>query len=390
MTIDIYWRIGMGGDHASLRTPRRLNRGDWRGVGPGNLTPAIRDGQPDSYSYIDHMAAVARASESAGFVGGLLPSFPGTDDPWAAASALARETNTYRFMVAFQPGFLNPIQAARMSASLQRATGGRLVYNIISGGGGPAQLWWGDKVAHDDRYRRTTEFLEVLKGVWSGEPFDYNGQFFRTDGAALPPELAREPFPEVYFSGSSAAAVNAAGMHADYYLSWLEPFGDLVKKFDGVREHAARLGRKPRFAVRIDILARQTAEAAWAEIAEGWQYVDREVANRQAQGDSVGAGRIRGWVPETINDYKDLEVSPNVWCGFSLLRGGPAFGLVGSYEQVAERLDQLIELGVDAFILAGNPHLEEAYRVGEEVLPLLGRSRLSGSELASAATIGVA
>ncbi|WP_280181236.1 LLM class flavin-dependent oxidoreductase, partial [Nocardia farcinica] len=154
MTIDIYWRIGMEGDHASLRTPRRYNRGHANGYGPGNIAPAVRDGRLDDYGYIDHMAAVARASESAGFLGGLLPSFPVTDDPWAVSAALARETTTYRFMVAFQPGFLHPVQAARMSASLQRATGGRLVYNIISGGGGPAQLWWGGNVAHAEHQHR--------------------------------------------------------------------------------------------------------------------------------------------------------------------------------------------------------------------------------------------
>ena len=115
MSIDFYWRIGMEGDHASLRTPRRYNRGDAGGYGPGNIAPAIRGGELDGYSYIDHMAAVAKASESAGFLGGLLPSFPMTEDPWATAAALAAETTTYRFMVAFQPGFLHPVQAARMS-----------------------------------------------------------------------------------------------------------------------------------------------------------------------------------------------------------------------------------------------------------------------------------
>lgn len=108
MSIDFYWRIGMEGDHASLRTPRRYNRGDAGGYGPGNIAPAIRNGELDGYGYIDHMAAVAKASESAGFLGGLLPSFPMTDDPWATAAALAAETTTYRFMVAFQPGFLHP------------------------------------------------------------------------------------------------------------------------------------------------------------------------------------------------------------------------------------------------------------------------------------------
>lgn len=268
-----------------------------------------------------------------------------------------------------------------MSASLQRATGGRLVYNIISGGGGAPQLWWGDKVDHDDRYTRTSEFLDVLKGVWDGEPFDFDGRFFQTHGAALPTGLAGQPFPEVYFSGSSAAAVTAAGLHSDYYLSWLEPYADLRAKIDGVRENSAKLGRTPKFAVRIDVVARHTEEAAWAEIEKGWAFVDKGAADRAAQGDSVGAARIKGWVPEHITGYRDLEVQPNVWCGFSLIRGGPAFGLVGSYEQVAERLDELRELGVDAFILAGNPHLEEAYRVGEEVLPLLQRTPITPSGL---------
>lgn len=377
MTIDFYWRIGMEGDHASLRTPRRYNRGNAAGYGPGNIAPAIRGGQLDTYSYVDHVAAVIKASESAGFLGGLLPSFPVTDDPWATAAALARETSTYRFMVAFQPGFLHPVQAARMTASMQRATGGRLLYNVISGGGGPAQLWWGDKVDHDDRYTRTSEFLDVLKGVWDGGPFDYDGRFYRTRGAALPPGLAGQDFPELFFSGSSGAAIDAAGRHSDYYLSWLEPFADLAAKFYGVRAHSELIGRTPRFAIRIDIVARHTEEAAWAEIEKGWAFVDREAARSAAQGDSVGAARIAGWVPGTINGYRDLEIQPNVWAGFNLIRGGPAFGLVGSYEQVAERLDELVALGVDAFILAGNPHLEEAYRVGEEVLPLLGRHRLT-------------
>jgi alkanesulfonate monooxygenase len=369
MPLDIYWRIGTHGDQPSLRR-RAPSRGDWAPVVPGSLTPGIRDGRRDGYNHLDHMADVARASEISGFVGGLLPSFPNTDDPWAAAAALARETKTYRFMIAYQPGFLHPVQAARMSASLQRATGGRVVYNVISGGGGPGQLWWGDKVDHDDRYARTSEFLDVLKGVWNGGPFDFEGRFYQVEGAGLPEPLARQPFPEIYFSGSSRAAIEAAGRHADYYLSWLEPFDALAAKFAQVREHSQAIGRTPKFAVRIDVLARETEEAAWDEIRRGWQHVDPS-ALRSPDGDSVGWLRSLSFIDWPVRGFRELEVSNNVWGGFHLLRGGPAFGLVGSYRQVAERLDELITLGVDAFILAGVPHLEEAYRVGEEVLPLL-------------------
>ena len=382
MTVDIYWRIGMEGDLASLRRPRH-NRGDFDPIGPDSITPGLRGGESDGYRYIDHMAQVAKAAEISGFCGGLLPSFPMTDDPWVVSAALAARRRHFEFMIAFQPGFLHPLQAARMSASLQRATNGRVVYNIITGGGGPAQLWWGDRVDHDDRYARTAEFLEVLKGGWTDQPFDYEGRFFAAKGASLPPPLARQPFPEIYFSGSSAAAIEAAGRQADYYLSWLEPFDSLETKYEDVRRHCEAIGRTPRFALRIDILARKTEEEAWAELRRGFEKVDlASHAMARMVTDSVGAQRSRGLMPDEIRNYRDLEVSPNVWAGFGYLRAGPTWGLVGSYEQVAERLDELMTMGTDAFILASNPHLEEAYRVGEEVLPLLRGARRDAAQVA--------
>uniref|UniRef100_UPI0024553192 LLM class flavin-dependent oxidoreductase n=1 Tax=Nocardia abscessus TaxID=120957 RepID=UPI0024553192 len=190
----------------------------------------------------------------------------------------------------------------------------------------------------------------------------------------------------LYFWGAAPAAAPAAASPPYNSLSCPPPFAARPPNFAAGRAPPETIGRVPKFAVRIDVLARHTEEAAWAEIEKGWAFVDRGAAERAAKGDSVGAARIQGWVPETITGYRDLEVQPNVWCGFSLIRGGPAFGLVGSYEQVAQRLDELIDLGVDAFILAGNPHLEEAYRVGEEVLPLLGRSRLTASAAAASLT----
>ncbi|MEU6411819.1 LLM class flavin-dependent oxidoreductase [Microbispora sp. NPDC046933] len=358
MSVDIYWRIAMEGDQRSLRR-KGASRGGFAPEVPGALAPGGRD----DYTHADYMAQVARASEAAGFVGGLLPSFPHTDDPWAAAATLAGETSTYRFMVAFQPGFLHPVKAAHMSATLQRATGGRVVYNIISGGGGPQQLWWGDRVDHDDRYARTSEFLDVLKGVWRGD-FTHKGRFYQVEDAGLPESLTGLPFPQVYFSGSSPAAIAAAGRHADYYLSWLEPFEALAEKFGQVRAHSVT---PPKFAVRIDVLARETEEEAWEEIRRGWT----SAARGTGAGDSVGWRRSQSFVAGAGDDHRDLEVQPNVWGGFDRLRAGPAFGLVGDYRQVAARLNELIALGVDAFILAGVPHLEEALRVGEHVLPLL-------------------
>jgi alkanesulfonate monooxygenase len=375
MSIDFYWRLPTHGCHSSIHRGS-YDRGDWSPISPHNLAPGLdRDGADDGFRYIDHLAQIAKAAESSGFLGGLIPSFPNTDDPWVISSLLAQETRNFRFMIAFQPGFGNPVHTARLSASLQRATNGRLLFNIITGGGGPAQLWWGDSFTHDDRYGRTSEFLDIFRGVWSSQDFSYNGRFYQVEKAGLPALLRAEEFPEIWFSGSSDAALQASARHADYYLSWLEPFDQLADKFARVKERTAALGRKQKCAVRVDLVARPTEEEAWRDIRIGFENVSDETRRlwRRSPTDSVGASRQAALRPTEAQRYEDLIAAPNLWGGFNLLRGGPALGIVGSYEQCAAKLDELIALGTDAFILAATPHLEEAYRIGEEVLPLLGR-----------------
>lgn len=375
MSIDFYWRLPTHGCHNSLQTSG-YERGDWSPLQPGNIAPGLsRDSELDGFAYIDHLSAIARAAESVGFQGGLIPSFPNTDDPWVISPLLARETKSFRFMIAFQPGFGNPVHTARASASLQRATNGRLLFNIITGGGGPAQLWWGDSFAHDDRYGRTSEWLDIFRGVWSSSDFSYDGRFYQLRNGGLPPVLQGEQFPEIWLSGSSDAALKTASRHADYYLSWLEPFDQLTAKFASVKERSAALGGEQKCAVRVDLVARKTEDEAWRDIKAGFDNVP-ETTRQHLRGqatDSVGAHRQAALRPSDARRYDDLIVAPNLWGGFNLLRGGPALGIVGSYEQCAARLDELIQRGANAFILAGTPHLEEAYRVGEEVLPLLGR-----------------
>jgi alkanesulfonate monooxygenase len=393
MAIDVYWRLPTHGCKGELGIGR-LNRGDWSPPTRGNLAPGLGEGEAlDGSVFADHLADIARAAEISGFYGGLLVSFPNTDDPWTIAPALARETKTFRFMIAFQPGFLNPIHAARLSASLQRASNGRVVYNIITGGGGPSQLWWGDRVAHDDRYARTSEFLDVLKGSWRGS-FTYEGRFYRVENGGLQPPLSEQPIPEIYFSGSSDAAIAAAGRHADYYLSHLEPFDSLRRKLDHVRERTSKEGREAKFSLRFDVLARRTPEQAWADVARAWSTLSPAALarlNQSQAGDAVGFQRQRAFRPATVTHYDDLHVDthvgPGLWGGFNLFRGGPPIGVVGSYEQAAEWIDRYLQAGIDSFVLAGTPHLEEAYRVGEEVLPLV-RGRVSDQAQFRARAIG--
>lgn len=369
--VQFHWRIPIHGDKGDISSPF-YTRGTWGPQIDGNQAPTVINGEPNSTPYHDYLLQVAKSAEISGFDGALIPSFPDSEDPWVIASSIARHTKTLRFMIAYQPMWFDPLYAAKASASLQRLSGGRLLFNIITGGGGPQQLWWGDRIAHDDRYTRTTEFLDVLKGVWNGGPFSYDGKFFKFENAGLPEPLAGQRFPELYFVGSSDAALAAQGKHADYDLTHLEPEPNLIRKFERVRELASKDGRTVKPAVRFNIIARRTPEEAWAEVRRAWAKVDWDAKEKSARnqrgGDGVGSWRVQA---DRNTKIEDLIVE-DLWGGFGTLGSqGSPLGFVGSYEQAAERIDKFIRLGVQGFVLSSTPALEEALHVGEEVLPLV-------------------
>lgn len=379
--VQFHWRLPTHGDRADTALPHDT-RGDWGPPAPDRQTPGLVDGSP----YHDHLLEIARSAELAGFDGALIPSFPQTDDPWVVAASIARHTKTLRFMVAFQPPWINPVYAAKAAATIQRLSGGRLLFNIITGGGGPGQLWWGDRIAHDDRYQRTTEFLDVFEGVWNGGPYSQESKFYRVKDAGLPAPLAGQVRPELYFAGSSDAALEAQSRHADFNLTHMEPLEKLKAKFGRVRELASKRGRDVKPAIRLNILARKTEEEAWDEVRRGWANADWAARDAQLanlrRGDALGSPVPEHLRPSRDKDPRDLQID-GFFSGLQVLGAqGSPLGIVGSYETAAERIDTLINLGVGGLILAGSPHLEEALRVGEEVLPLV-RGRRSPLSIAA-------
>ena len=366
-----HWRIPVHGCKGDLTRPH-YTRGTWGPQIDGNLTPSVAAGQTDGAPYHDYLLEVARAAEIAGFDGALIPSFPDSEDPWVIAAAVARHTKTLRFMIAYQPMWFDPLYWAKSAASLQRLSGGRLMFNVITGGGGPQQLWWGDRIAHADRYRRTVEALDVFKGVWSGQPFTYEGKFFQVRDAYLPEPLAGQRLPELYFVGSSDVALAAQGQHADYDLTHLEPFDNLKVKFARVQALAATHGRIVRPGVRFNIIARPTAEEAWDYVERAWAEVNWDAvelrARNSGRGDGVGSFRANPKRGDTVKQH----IVEDLWAGFGTLGSqGSPLGFVGSYEQAAALIDKYIDIGVEGFVLSSTPALEEALRVGEEVLPLV-------------------
>jgi alkanesulfonate monooxygenase len=324
---------------------------------------------------LDYLAQIARAAEKLGFDAVLTPTGTFCEDAWVVTAALIRETRRLRFLVAFRPGLLSPTLAAQKAATFQRLSGGRLLLNVVTGGDDVEQQRFGDFLDHDERYDRTDEFLTVLRGAYGGRPYDFDGRHYRTKGALVhrPPG----PLPELYFGGASRAAEIVAARHVDVYLAWGEPPALLAERVKHMRELAAAAGRQLRFGIRLHVIAREHAADAWAETDRLLESMDAKTIERAqklfAKSQSVGQQRMAALHG---GSRESLVVAPNLWAGIGLVRAGAGTALVGSFEEIAERIAEYHALGFDEFILSGHPHLEEAYWFGEGVIPILRRAGL--------------
>jgi len=328
---------------------------------------AVAGRRPPSFEYL---TLVARAAEDLGFDAVLTPTGTYCEDSWIATSSLLAATERLRFLVAFRPGTITPTLAAHMAATFQQLSGGRVLLNVVSGGDDEEQRRYGDWLGHDERYDRTDEFLTVVRGAWSGTPFTFTGAHYRVEGAIVstPPD----PVPPIFFGGASAAAVRVAARQADVYLTWGEPPDMVAERLRSVRDLADAEGRTLGFGIRLHVIARDRAEDAWAEADRLLAAMDPEVVaesqRRMTASQSVGQQRMASLHG---GDMDRLLVSPNLWAGFGLVRGGAGTALVGSHEEIADRIAEYHDLGIDHFILSGQPHLEEAFWFGEGVTPLL-------------------
>jgi alkanesulfonate monooxygenase len=381
MGVKLHWFLPTAGDSRSLLG---AGQGVPHEVHSGGLAETVTSGfrAPS----IDYLAEVARTAEQLGFEGVLTPTGTFCEDAWLTTAALLRETTRLKFLVAFRPGVINPVLAAQMAAAYQRISSGRLMLNIVTGGEPVEQARFGDTAPKDQRYARTDEFLSVLRGAWYDAPFDFAGQHYSAAGAMVSAGI--DPAPDVYFGGSSGPAGPVAARHADVYLTWGEPPEQVREKLDWMRGLAQEEGRRLRFGLRIHTLSRDTSEEAWQHAQWLLDGLDPDtVARAQAAlgaSESTGQQRmssLRGG-RTSYDSARELEVSPNLWSGVGLVRGGAGTALVGSHEDVAERIAEYHDLGIDEFILSGYPHVEEAYWFGEGVMPVLRRHGLLGEATA--------
>lgn len=321
---------------------------------------------------MDYLGQIARAIDTLGFDGALIPTGRSCEDPWVAAATLIPLTQRIKFLVAVRPGIMSPTVAARMASTFDRLSNGRLLVNVVTGGDTSELQGDGQWSTHDERYAITREFLNIWERALQGESVDYDGKHIKVEGAKVLYPPVQKPYPPLYFGGSSDAAHDLAADHIDVYLTWGEPPAAVAEKIADVRARAAKQGRTVRFGIRLHVIVRETNEAAWRAAEELISHVDDatiEAAQKVfAKMDSEGQRRM-----SALHGGKrdKLEVSPNLWAGVGLVRGGAGTALVGDGPTVAARMKEYADLGVDTFVFSGYPHLEEAYRTAELLFPHL-------------------
>jgi alkanesulfonate monooxygenase len=332
----------------------------------------------------DYFRQIAVAADTLGYEGVLLPTGRSCEDAWVVASSLIAATQRLKFLVAVRPGLSSPALSARMAATFDRLSKGRLLINVVTGGDQSELEGDGVFVDHDARYQITDEFLSIwrehLRTAHEGESVEFEGEYLKSKGGKLLYPSLQKPYPPLWFGGSSAAAHEIAASHIDTYLTWGEPPDAVAKKIADVRARARSKGREIKFGIRLHVIVRETADEAWADADRLVSRLDDEtVARAQAvfsKMDSEGQRRMAALHAGKGRTRADLEVYPNLWAGVGLVRGGAGTALVGSPDQIAARMDEYASLGIETFILSGYPHLEEAYRFAELVFPLLsGRVR---------------
>ncbi|MFG6429397.1 FMNH2-dependent alkanesulfonate monooxygenase [Roseateles sp. LYH14W] len=347
--------------------------------GDSRYLGSSRGARVNDFAYFKQIAI---AADSLGYEGVLLPTGRSCEDSWVVAASLIDATRHLKFLVALRPGLVAPSQSARMAATLDRLSGGRLLVNLVTGGDPEELAGDGQFLGHAERYEQSAEFIRIWRDLLTrshtGEPLDYEGEHLSVKaGKVLYPPI-NTPYPPVFFGGSSGPAHDLAAEQVDTYLTWGEPPAEVEKKLLDVRERAAAKGRQLSYGIRLHVIVRETEDAAWRAATELLSELD-EATVKAAQArfktmDSVGQRRmaeLHGGQFDKNNVRAGLEISPNLWAGVGLVRGGAGTALVGSPQQVADRIKEYADIGLQYFILSGYPHLDEAHRFAELVFPLL-------------------
>jgi alkanesulfonate monooxygenase len=319
------------------------------------------------------LCAFAQAHETAGFDRVLVGYTSTSAEGFAVAGYAAAHTERLSYLIAHRPGFVAPTLTARAAATLDHVTGGRVALHVITGGSDAEQTRDGDWLDHDTRYRRTDEYLDVLRRMWTArEPFDHEGEFYRFAQAFSEVKPLQPDGIPLYFGGASGAAAEVAAKHCDVYALWGEPLAAVKQRIADIREKAAAFGRCPRISVSLRPIIAPTEAKAWErarrileKVLAAQPRVVGEGAGMRPQ--AVGARRL-------VDFAREAEVhDKRLWTPIAAAMGGAGntTALVGTPEQVAESLLDYHAIGCTTLLIRGFDPLNDALEYGRELIPLV-------------------
>jgi dimethylsulfone monooxygenase len=337
--------------------------GYWLPVFGGWLRNVDDEAMEATWAYVSRLA---RRSEEIGFDLTLVAELNLNDikgqeapslDAWSTAAALAAVTRRLEIMVAVRPTFHAPALLAKQAANIDHISGGRLSLNVVSS-------WWATEARqygvqfdqHDDRYARTSEWLDVVNGLWNEPTFSFDGTYYKVEEAALEPKPVQRPRPTIYAGGESPAAKSLISAKCDAWLTHGDPPDVIGRKVDDLRDRREQLGLPPmRFGAAGYAIVRPTEQEAQREVE---RITD-------VRGSARGYANYQDWIQNTqLEQRVSLE-------DYSVSNRGLRSGLVGTPEQVAERILEFERAGLDLLLLQSSPQLEEMERFAEEVIPLV-------------------
>jgi alkanesulfonate monooxygenase len=308
---------------------------------------------------------LARAHEASGFDRVLIGYHSTSPDGFIMAADTFAHTERLGVLLAHRPGFVAPTVAARKLATLDQYSGGRLAVHIISGGSDAEQQRDGDYLDHGQRYRRSDEYLDILRKIWTAtEPVNHEGEFYRFDGAYSEVRCAQQPHLPIYFGGSSDIALEISGRHADVYALWGEPLADAKAHIEQVKAVAARYGRNPGISLSLRPILAPTEDEAWERAYRILDTIKGRVASSSyTPRQPTNVGSLRLLDAAARGDVHDQRL----FTALSAATGaaGNSTALVGTPQQVAESMLDYLDIGVTALLIRGYDPLDDAIAYGE-------------------------
>jgi alkanesulfonate monooxygenase len=335
----------------------------------------------------DWLRAFSQAHERADFDRVLVGYTSTAADGFAVAGYAAAHTERLSYLIAHRPGFVAPTLAARKAATLDHFTDGRIALHIISGGTDSEQQRDGDWLDHDTRYRRTDEYLEIVRRLWTADaPFDYEGEFYRVSQAHSDVKPLQKPAIPLYFGGASGPAAAVGPKHCDVYALWGEPLAAVRQRIADVHALAAPFGRKPRISVSLRPIIAPTEAKAWERA--------RAILERVTKARPTIIGEGAGIRPQAIGAQRLVDFASQaevhdkrLWMPIAAAMGGAGntTALVGTPEQVAESLLDYYDIGATTLLIRGFDPLNDAVDYGRELIPLV-RAEVARRDRAALAT----